>query len=304
MKIAVPDFISNSYFPVIAAENLGFFRSEGIDLNVEFISPLTDCVRALHEGEVDFIAASAHAPLLSFQNWQGAKLICAQAQGTYWFLVMKNALGIARGDLAAVRQCKIAAVPFVAAALRQIFASAGIDTKAAQIEFVFPQSASGGGVSFGVIASEALGRGDIDGFFANGIGAALAEQDGSGNVVLDVRRGDGPREGFGFTFGAVATTERLIEQQPAVAAAVVRAIRQTHSAIRADLSAAEGVACRRFPKREASLIAQVVAKDIPYYETAISAQSVATMNAYARKIGLLDRDIPYDQVVAAQFSSP
>ena len=32
MKIAVPDFITNSYFPAVAAVELGFFKEEGIEI--------------------------------------------------------------------------------------------------------------------------------------------------------------------------------------------------------------------------------------------------------------------------------
>ena len=35
MKVAIPDLISNSYFPVAAAVELGFFKAEGLD--VEFV---------------------------------------------------------------------------------------------------------------------------------------------------------------------------------------------------------------------------------------------------------------------------
>ena len=34
MKIAIPDLISNSYFPAIAAVDLGFFKEEGLDVNL------------------------------------------------------------------------------------------------------------------------------------------------------------------------------------------------------------------------------------------------------------------------------
>src|SRR6187549_2814309 len=113
MRIAVPDLVSNSYFPAIAAATLGFFEQQGLDISLELISPLPDCINALRDGTVDFVGASAHAPLLSFPEWQGAKLLCAQSQGTYWLLVMRKDLGIARGDIAALKGRRIAAVPFV-----------------------------------------------------------------------------------------------------------------------------------------------------------------------------------------------
>ena len=40
MKIAVPDLISPSYFPAEAAVTLGFLANEGIDAQIELISPI------------------------------------------------------------------------------------------------------------------------------------------------------------------------------------------------------------------------------------------------------------------------
>ena len=37
MKIAIPDMISNSYFPAAAAVELGFFKQEGLDMELELI---------------------------------------------------------------------------------------------------------------------------------------------------------------------------------------------------------------------------------------------------------------------------
>jgi len=54
MRIAVPDLISNSYFPVIAAVELGFFKSEGLDTKrVELLFPVPKTMEALREGELD-----------------------------------------------------------------------------------------------------------------------------------------------------------------------------------------------------------------------------------------------------------
>ena len=40
------------------------------------------------DGTVDFVGGSAHSALAAFPEWRGVKLLCAQAQGMYWFLVM------------------------------------------------------------------------------------------------------------------------------------------------------------------------------------------------------------------------
>ena len=99
MKIAVPDMISNSYFPAEAALELGFFREQGLDVTLEMIFPVDKAYTALRDGAVDFVGGSAHSALAAFPQWDGAKLICAQAQGMYWFLVMHKDFSAKRGDV-------------------------------------------------------------------------------------------------------------------------------------------------------------------------------------------------------------
>lgn len=60
MKLAVPDLISNSYFPAVAAVALGFFEKEGLDVSLELIFPVDKCYEAMREGAVDFVGGSAH----------------------------------------------------------------------------------------------------------------------------------------------------------------------------------------------------------------------------------------------------
>ena len=40
MKLAIPDMISNSYFPAVAAIELGFLKREGLDVTLELIYPV------------------------------------------------------------------------------------------------------------------------------------------------------------------------------------------------------------------------------------------------------------------------
>src|SRR3989475_7774381 len=122
MKIAVPDLISNSYFPAEAAVELGFFRQEGLDVSLELIYPVDRAYLALRDGAVDFVGGSAHSALAAFPDWQGVKLLCAQAQGMYWFLVMHSDLGIRRGDVAGVKGRSIGAAPWVEMGLRGLLA--------------------------------------------------------------------------------------------------------------------------------------------------------------------------------------
>ena len=49
MRIGVPDLISNSYFPAIAAVDLGAFKAEGLDAEVELLFPVPKAMEALRD---------------------------------------------------------------------------------------------------------------------------------------------------------------------------------------------------------------------------------------------------------------
>ena len=54
---------------------------------------------ALRNGEVDLVGGSAHSALAAFPRVSGRGLLAAQAQGMYWFLVMRQDLNVRRGNL-------------------------------------------------------------------------------------------------------------------------------------------------------------------------------------------------------------
>ncbi|HTY67770.1 MAG TPA: ABC transporter substrate-binding protein [Alphaproteobacteria bacterium] len=301
MKIAVPDLISNSYFPAAAAVELGFFKEEGLDVSLELIFPVDKAYAAMRDGAVDFVGGSAHSALAAFPEWQGAKLLCAQGQGMYWFLVMAKKLGARRGDLEVVKGRSIGAAPWVEMGLRRLLAEAGIDLARDQVKIAPVPGAQGAGVNFGLTAAKALEDGKIDGFWANGMGTEVAVRRGVGTVVLDVRRGDGPKPAFNYTMASIATTDRLIQAQSDAAAAAVRAIVKTQKALKQNPERAAEVGRKLFPPSEAELIAELIRRDLPYYDATISEPFVAGMNQFARDVGILKGQVAYEQVVATQF---
>jgi NitT/TauT family transport system substrate-binding protein len=302
MRLAIPDLISNSYFPALAAAELGHFARHGLDVQADLIFPVDRAYEALRDGEVDFVAGAAHGALAAFPAWRGVKLLGALAQGMYWFLVMRKELGIDRGDLATLKGRRIGAAPWVEVGLRRLLIAAGLDPAQNDITIAPVPGATGTTTNFGLTAAQALADGKIDGFWANGMATEIAVTSGTGSIVLDVRRGDGPPGCFDYTFGALATTERLIEKSPDVAAAALRALVDAQADLRADVSKAAIVGEKRFPPRETELIAQIIGRDLPYYDAAISVKSIAGVVGFARDLGILNENVEYGDVVAAQFS--
>ena len=57
------------------------------------VFPVGRAMRALRDGDIDFVAGPAHPTLSAFPGWQGAKLLAALSQHTFWLLVMRSDLG-------------------------------------------------------------------------------------------------------------------------------------------------------------------------------------------------------------------
>jgi len=301
MKLAVPDLISNSYFPAVAAVELGFFKKEGLDVDLELIFPVDKAYEAMRDGAVDFVGGSAHSALAAFPKWKGVKLLCAQGQGMYWFLVMRPDLVKEKGDVSVLKGRTIGAAPWVEMGLRRLVAAAGLDTERDNIKIMPVPGAQGAGINFGVTAAKALEDGKIDGFWANGMGTEVAVRKGIGKVVLDIRRGDGPKECFSYTMASIAATDRMVREEPEKASAAIRAVTGAQKALAADPSLATGIGKKLFPETEANLIAELIRRDIPFYSPVISEDFVRGMNQFARDMKILDGDVAYEDVVATDL---
>lgn len=298
LKIAVPDLISNSYFPAIAAVELAMFKTQGFGASIELIFPVDKAYASLRGGAVDCVAGSAHSALATFPEWRGVKLVCAQGQGMYWFLVMRADIDCARGDLNVVKGRRIGAAPWVDLGLKQLLIAAGIDEARDNVTIAPVPNTGSPSSNFGLMAAKALEEGLIDGFWANGMGTEVAVRSGVGKVVLDIRRGDGPAECFNYTMASLAVTDDFIARRPGDAGSMLAAMNNTHAALKKDPALAEVVGRKVFPEREASLIQTLVERDLPYYSTEISSRFVADMNEFARKRGILTGSPAYEDIVA------
>src|SRR6185436_16505614 len=288
IRVAIPDLISPSYFPAIAAVEMGFLPGATLEL----LYPVTKTYEQLRDGRLDFVGGAAHAALYAFKDWHGGRLLCALAQHMYWFLVVRKDLNPRRGDLSILPGLRIGAAPGPVDGLKQMLKRAGItDVQVGPVP-----GAIGDKASFGLMAARALQDGKLDGFWANGMGMEVAVREGFGTVVLDGRR-DGTTEMKGYTFPALACSEKTIRERPDVARAAINAVKQAQLALRADPNEAAAIGRKLFPPQEASLIAELIRRDSPFYDATISPATVTSMNQFARELGLLSRDVGYQEVV-------
>ena len=301
MRIAAVDLVSNTCFPALAAEELGFYRAEGLDAHVELFPQLM-ATGALRDGKADaMIAGTVYDLLTAFPSWKGVKLVVALSQGTPHLLVVRSDLPAKQGDISALKGLRIAAAHGPDLLFKRLLIDAGIDAHRDGVQVVHPTGTDGVKVSFGVFAAQALESGQVDGFWANAMGSETAVRRGVGKILLDVRRGDDPAEVRHFTFAGLATTDALIARDPECIAAAVRAIVKTQRALREEPARAAEVGRRRFPPEAAALIQTLVERDSPFYDPVISEDAVFKLNRFAQSVGLLPGPVPYEQVVAVRF---
>ena len=292
IRVAIPDLISPSYFPAIAAVEMGFLK----DAKLELLYPVTKTYEELRDGKLDFVGGASHAVLYAFKDWQGGKLLCALAQHMYWFLIVDKKLGAKRGDLSVVKGLRIGAAPGPVDGLKQTLKRAGIDPERDVKIGPVPGFSVGQTASFGLLAAKALQEGKLDGFWANGMGAEVAVREGFGTLVLDARR-DGSPEIKGYTFPALACTDKTIRERPEVARAAIQAVKQAQQALKEDPNRATAIGRKLFPPQEASMIAELIRRDAPFYDPAISPQTVESMNQFSRDLGILSKSARYEDVV-------
>jgi ABC-type nitrate/sulfonate/bicarbonate transport system substrate-binding protein len=299
MRIAAVDLISNTCFPALAADELGFFRDEGLDAHIELVSAMGS-TRALRDGSADaMIAGSVFDVLTEFTDWQGAKLCVALSQGTPWLLTVRTDLDVARGDIRALRGLRFTAAEGPDLAFKAMLRSGGLDPES-DLEIIELPGAKDRDVSFGVFAAQALKDGKIDGFWANAMGAETAVSQGIGKIHVDVRRGDDPGDIRFATCAGLATTDDYLAREPEAIDAAVRAIVKVQKALRADPTLAREVGARKFPPDAAALITGIIERDAQFYDPAISEDAVRRLNAFAQSVGHLSGPVPYDQVVATR----
>jgi NitT/TauT family transport system substrate-binding protein len=300
IRIGCVDYVSNTFFPVIAAEDFGFYGGEGVKAQVTLLRTLT-AFPALRAGHIDAVAAPAHSVLREFPRWEGAKLLVAVSQGTPWLVVLRSDVPGERGDITAVKGLRIAAAAGPNLVFRQILIEFGLSPDR-DVEIVDLPNGEAVKVSFGLLAARALSEGIVDGFFANAMGAELAISNGIGKTFIDIRR-DGDRFDAvrQFTFAALITTDELIARSGDRLAAVVRAIVKAQNALRTEPRCSAEVGKRKFPPDAADLIARLVERDAPFYHPSISEAAVAGVNRLARSLGLLASPVPYARMVAEPF---
>ncbi|MBK1795500.1 ABC transporter substrate-binding protein [Devosia sp. WQ 349] len=297
-KMMVADVDSPSYIVATAAVKLGFFAAEGVEVEFIPVYGAKDGIEQLKAGKIHFFGGPAFAATRAFPQWRGAKLLCALAQNSYWFMGIRKDIPIARGDVLALKGVRIAcSFAFPKTALQHMLSEAGLAL--GDVEIV--ESLKNGSEWHSLDGIRAIEENYADAFWGNGMRLALAEKAGLARMHIDTRRGDGPSGTKHYNFAALTVSDRLIERSPEVAAAAVRAIKATQKALQRDPSLVRHFADEMFPKAQAELMPELIDRDKSFYQAEIGVEALSGLNRFALANGLLDRALEPEEVIATQF---
>ena len=91
-------------------------------------------------------------------------------------------------------------------------------------------------------------------------------------------------------------------RHPEVAAGAVRAVVKAQKALQANSSLAGEIGRKLFPADEAELITGLIERDAPFYDANIPREAVDGLMKFAKGFGLVQAAVPYDELIATQFS--
>jgi NitT/TauT family transport system substrate-binding protein len=100
MHIAVPDLVTNSYFPALAAEELGYYAAEGLEAHVELLGaapgPVDEGIDPARDGVRIGPVPGMDAPEASFGVLAAKALEAGQLDG-FWANALGSETAVRRG---------------------------------------------------------------------------------------------------------------------------------------------------------------------------------------------------------------
>lgn len=286
-----PSFV---FLPIYAADQLGYFKAEGITAQFVDFEGGAEVTTAMVGGSIDLGGTMVERPLILAEKGFGAKNLVALENKNPLFLVLrKDHPAKTVKDLKGTKLGMTRAGSGTDLSLRALLKDAGLEPdKDVAIIAV-------GGVSS---ANAALKAGQVDGFMGGEPSGAIAvEQLKLARYFIDPRVGQGPKFLQFMTFPTLQASDKWIAANPQLAERLVRAIVKTLKRMREDPESAVAVGQKIFPTMDVGLIRSIIAIERNTYHPAITEEAMRTVNQFQKQTGAIKGDVAYDKVVATQF---
>ncbi|HTY79723.1 MAG TPA: ABC transporter substrate-binding protein [Candidatus Bathyarchaeia archaeon] len=286
-----PSFI---FLPLYAAEQLGYFKGEGISAQFVDFEGGAEVTTAMVGGSIDTGGTMVERPLILAEKGFGAKnLLALENRNPLNLVIRKDSPAKDVKDLKGTKLGMTRAGSGTDLSLRALLKDAGLepDKDVAIIGI--------GGVSS---STAALRAGQVDGFMGGEPATAIAVQQLKlARYFIDPRLGQGPKFLQFMTFPTLQASDKWLSANPQLSERMVRALVKTLRRLREDPEAAVTVGQRLFPTMDVAIIRSIVAIEKNTYSPAITEEAMRLCNQFQKQVGSVKTDVPYDKVVATQF---
>jgi NitT/TauT family transport system substrate-binding protein len=285
-----------SFLALYAAEQLGYFKTEGVTAQFADFEGGAEVTTAMVGGSIDMGGTYIERPMILAEKGFGAENLLAILNRNPIFLVVKKNLAVT--DVKGLKGTKLGMTRAGSAtdlALRALLKDAGLEPDRDVALIAVGSSTS---------AAAALRAGQIDGFMGGEPGGAIVvHQLKLGRYFIEPMRDQGPVFLRHMTFPTLQTSDRYIQSNPQIVERVVRAVVQTQKRLRDDPDAAVSVAQKMFPALDVELLRNIIAVYRKAYFPAITEEALRTVNQYQKQAGVVKSDFAYDKMVAVQYKT-
>jgi NitT/TauT family transport system substrate-binding protein len=277
---------SASSAPWWMAQEGGYFREQGLDVDLQFIAGGVTLNAALAKGDLDVIAAGGQIFVLGYLQGLETMIIGSTAAGVDSTIVARpefQTLDALRGQTIAVTRLK---------ALTDIAARAGLERSGLRPDADVSILATGGpaeslaAMESGVVAGASLGM------------PALLEARKRGyRELLDVTR-----LGIPFMGAAVGATKRLLAERPALAESYLRALAQAAARLRTDREFAMQVLGKYTETTDHEVLGATIDYYRPLYKTDLYPEPAAVQTVLDAEDEPAARTLRPEEVIDARFA--
>jgi NitT/TauT family transport system substrate-binding protein len=285
-----------TFIVLYAAEQLGYFKAEGLTSQFADFEGGAEVTTAMVGGSIDFAGTYVERPMILAEKGFGAKNLLAILNRNPIFLVVRKTL--AATDVKGLKGTKLGMTRAGSAtdlALRALLRDAGLEPDRDVAVIAVGSSNS---------AAAALRAGQIDGFMGGEPGGAvIVHQLKIGRYFIEPLRDQGPKFLQYMTFPTLQASDRYIQANPQIVERVVRAVSKTQKRLREDPEAGVRVAQKFFPTLDVELLRTIIILQRASYIPTITEEAIRTVNQFQKQAGVVKGDFAYDKLVAVQFKS-
>lgn len=283
-----------TFVVLYAAEQLGYFKTEGITAQFADFEGGAEVTTAMVGGSIDFAGTYVERVMVLAEKGFGSKNLLAILNRNPIFLVLRKDLPAT--DVKGLKGTKLGMTRAGSAtdlALRALLRDSGLEPDRDVAVIAVGSSAS---------AAAALRAGQIDGFMGGEPGGAvIVHQLKIGRYFIEPLRDQGPKFLSYMTFPTLQASDRYIQANPQTVERVVRAVAKTQKRLREDPEAGVRVAQKIFSTLDVELIRNIILLQRASYVPAITEDAIRVVNQFQKQAGVVKGDFAYDKIVAAQL---